>query len=83
MRSAEKWQEAIGYYQKYLNSNPHDAGALYDLANCYEKLGRPEEAVQTYNRYVEEVRNSDPASAERVKDRIRDLQKGTPRKSSQ
>jgi predicted Zn-dependent protease len=75
LRGAEKWQEAIGYYQKYLTVRPDDAPVIYELANCYEKLGRSDEAVQTYKRYSTALKGTDSAAASRAEGRINELQK--------
>jgi hypothetical protein len=44
---------------------------LYDLANCYEKLGDNANAVKTYQRYVGAIVAKDPAAAERARERIK------------
>jgi Flp pilus assembly protein TadD len=70
----ERYEDAIPHYRKVLESRPNDAEVLYDLANCYEKLGKSAEAIATYQRYVTAVRASDGAAAGRGEARIRALQ---------
>ncbi|HTU59743.1 MAG TPA: tetratricopeptide repeat protein, partial [Polyangiales bacterium] len=50
-----------------------DAGALYDLANCYEKMGQLEEAAKAYKGYAELVRYKDTAGAKRADERADSL----------
>ena len=73
LRGAERFKEAVPEYEAVLAKNAYDVGALYDLANCYEKLGDNTHAVQMYRRYVDAVRAKDPAAAQRGEDRIKAL----------
>ncbi len=50
-----------------------NAACLYDLANCYEKLGKNLEAAAAYERYAQAVKGRDPAGAERARQRAADL----------
>ncbi|HVZ31197.1 MAG TPA: tetratricopeptide repeat protein [Polyangiaceae bacterium] len=77
LRGAERYKEAIPQYEAVLAKNPNDVGALYDLANCYEKLGDNTHAASTYRRYVEVVRTKDPAAAQRGEERIKQLGQGS------
>jgi Flp pilus assembly protein TadD len=73
LRGAERYKDAIPHYEAVLKKDPNDIGALYDLANCYEKLGDNPNAVQTYKRYVSAARAKDPAAAQRGEERIKAL----------
>lgn len=76
LRGVERFKDAIVHYEAVLKKFPNDEGALYDLANCYEKLGDNPNAAQTYRRYVNATRAKDPAAAQRGEDRIKALGSG-------
>jgi tetratricopeptide (TPR) repeat protein len=74
MRGAERYADAIPHYEKFVAKKPWDVGMLYDLANCYEKMGDTAKAVPAYERYAKAVAEKDPAAAERAKKRIQAMQ---------
>ena len=47
---------------------------LYDLANCYEKMGDNANAVRVYKRYVDAIAARDPVAAERGRKRITEIE---------
>ena len=47
------------------------AGVLYDMGYCYDRLKKPKEARQVYERYVKAVKSEDPAAAKRVEDMLK------------
>ncbi|HVZ98190.1 MAG TPA: tetratricopeptide repeat protein [Chitinophagaceae bacterium] len=44
----EKYDKAIGQFQKCLKINPRDTDALYNLAFCYQKTGNTESACELW-----------------------------------
>ena len=48
---------------------------IFDLAVCYEKLGKNKAAIETYERYIRATKKSDPAAAARAKDSVQRLKK--------
>jgi Flp pilus assembly protein TadD len=73
LRSAERYQEAIPQYVAVTKKDRSDAGALYDLAACYEKMGQTDDAAKAYQQYAELVRYSDEKGAKRATERADSL----------
>ena len=52
LRNAQRWKEAIGYYQGYANivkeTGEYGATAIYSIGWCYEALGDKQSAIDTY-----------------------------------
>jgi len=46
------YKAALARYQDALVYKPNDAVANFHIAQCYEKLGQPEEAIQHYQEYL-------------------------------
>ena len=67
-RTMHRYDEAIAEYLTATQLNPHEAGAVFDLAVCYEQTNRRELAVETYQRYARMVEARDPAAAQRARD---------------
>lgn len=77
LRGMERFADAIPEYELVLEQAPDDAGALYDLGNCHEKLGNADTAVETYQRYVKLLEKRDPEGAQRGRDRIKIILQGS------
>jgi hypothetical protein len=46
---------------------------LYDLANCYEKMGQVDDAAKAYQQYADLVKYSDEKGAKRAVERADSL----------
>ena len=46
-------EAALGYYEGLVRDQPGYVGTYYHLAGLYAALGRPDEAVATYERGIE------------------------------
>lgn len=46
------YKAALARYQDALVYKPNDAVANFHMAQCYEKLGQPEDAIQHYQEYL-------------------------------
>jgi Flp pilus assembly protein TadD len=73
LRGSERYAEAIKQYEQVVRHKPDDAGAQYDLANCYEKMGQVDAAAKAYEKYATLVRLKDPKGAERAQERATSL----------
>ena len=69
-RRQERWAIAATHYERGLAGSPQETGAIFDLAYCYEQLGRDADALRTYRRYIERVEDSDPDAAARAEERV-------------
>lgn len=49
----EHYEEALALYQKALRNRPERRGTLFQIASCYEKLGRDTEAAVSFARHLE------------------------------
>lgn len=75
-RGAGQYKRAIPVYIKALELG--DGGPpelLFDLATCYEKVGDSEKAIAAFRRYIDAVKDQDPAAAQRAEKAIKNLQK--------
>ena len=68
---------AIPHYDRTLAASPKDTGALFDLANCHEKMGNPDAAVDAYQRYIKAIEAKDGEAANRAKRRIEAIRRGS------
>ena len=50
--SAEKYQDAIKYYELSYKHNPKNISALSAIAHCYERLKKYDKALEYYERYL-------------------------------
>lgn len=51
--TARRYEQALDAFQEAYSITPHPA-VLFNIASCYDKLGRATEAVNTYFRYLRE-----------------------------
>ena len=73
LRRQQRWADAARRYETALRGLPNETGGLFDLGYCYEQLGRDEDAIRTYRRYIAAVRASDPEGATRAEERVQGL----------
>jgi len=48
----ENWSAALTYFQKATVENPDDADAWLRVAYCYDKLGRYQDAIESYKQAI-------------------------------
>jgi Flp pilus assembly protein TadD len=48
--SVENWSGCVESFQRYLELRPESAGVLSDLGICYRSLGRPDRALELFDR---------------------------------
>ena len=56
----------IPQYRRAIELNPAYHDAMFDLAACYEQLGRNTEAAEWYQRYITAIGTREPANAQRA-----------------
>jgi tetratricopeptide (TPR) repeat protein/DNA-binding winged helix-turn-helix (wHTH) protein len=59
-----RWREAAREYQRALRMTPNDALATFNLAQAYERLGRPAVARPIYQQFLKLWSHADPELAE-------------------
>ncbi len=50
---AGQWTDAIGYYDRALRMNPHNADLVTDKGTCYRNIGMIDEAAREYLRALQ------------------------------
>ena len=50
-------EEALRHYEQLVQEHPDYVGTYYHLGKLYESLGRPDEAVTTYENGMQAARN--------------------------
>lgn len=58
LEKAEQYHLALRYLQDVLLLNPQNYAVFYDLAFCYDKIGKSDKSIEYYNKYL----NEDPFS---------------------
>lgn len=71
--SAQRFAEALESFQAAYRIAPHPSVRV-NMANCYEGLGRPVEALNHFERFLIEAENPAPAQEQEVRDAITRLQ---------
>lgn len=49
-----KFKQAIAVLTEALESNPLNEGAVYEMAHCYEQMGKPEASLKCFSDYIDE-----------------------------
>jgi len=49
-----KWKLALKTLEEAIEQNPHNEGAIYEIAFCYDQLGEYEKSVQCYSGFIDE-----------------------------
>ncbi len=60
----EQWQPALTAFQEAYRLRPHPTVRV-NMANCYDRLGRPMEAIFHFERYLSEMGRTAPAPQRR------------------
>jgi tetratricopeptide (TPR) repeat protein len=58
-RDRKDWKTAIGYYEKYLSSNPDDLQITIQLGHAYKESGDYARAYDCYTKVVERLPEND------------------------
>ncbi len=53
-QNLRQFKEAISILKEALRANPANEGALYELAYCYDQTGAYDQAVNTYQAFIDE-----------------------------
>jgi tetratricopeptide (TPR) repeat protein len=48
------YRNAVMILKEAIKSNPHNEGAIYEIAFCYDQLGEYSSAIQCYSDYIDE-----------------------------
>jgi tetratricopeptide (TPR) repeat protein len=48
------YRSAVQVLKEAIKSNPHNEGAIYEIAFCYDQLGEYSSAIQCYSDYIDE-----------------------------
>lgn len=48
------YRNAVMVLKEAIKSNPHNEGAIYEIAFCYDQLGEYSSAIQCYSDYIDE-----------------------------
>ncbi len=48
------YRGAVNILKEAIKSNPHNEGAIYEIAFCYDQLGEYSSAIQCYSDYIDE-----------------------------
>ena len=70
--AAERFQEALGAFQEAYRIAPHPSVRV-NMANCYERLDRPLEALDHFERFLAEADNASPEQQREVRTAVRRL----------
>lgn len=49
-----KWKEALEVLKEAILKNPHNEGAIYEIAFCYDQLGEYEKSISCYSSFIDE-----------------------------
>ncbi len=52
--NANKWKQALEVLQEAIKKNPHNEGAIYEIAFCYDQLGEYEKSIECYSDFIDE-----------------------------
>ena len=52
LKEEGQWSAALAYFQKATVENPDDADAWLAVGHCYDKLGRHQEAIESYKQAI-------------------------------
>lgn len=69
---ASDFEEALAAFQEAFRLAPHPSVRV-NMANCYERLGRPSEAIFHYERFLAEGENVPPAQRREVEQTLATL----------
>jgi len=70
--AAERFQEALASFQEAYRIAPHPSVRV-NMANCYERLDRPLEALDHFERFLAEAENASPEQQREVRTAVRRL----------
>lgn len=70
--AAERFQEALASFQEAYRIAPHPSVRV-NMANCYERLERPLEALDHFERFLAEAENASPEQQREVRAAVRRL----------
>jgi len=70
--AAERFQEALASFQEAYRIAPHPSVRV-NMANCYERLERPLEALDHFERFLAEAENASPEQQREVRTAVRRL----------
>jgi hypothetical protein len=70
--AAERFQEALASFQEAYRIAPHPSVRV-NMANCYERLARPLEALDHFERFLAEAENASPEQQREVRAAVRRL----------
>jgi tetratricopeptide (TPR) repeat protein len=48
------WRDALKVLEEAIRKNPHNEGAIYEIAFCYDQLGEYEKSIQCYSNFIDE-----------------------------
>jgi tetratricopeptide (TPR) repeat protein len=48
------YAKAVTVLKEAIENNPHNEGAIYEIAFCYDQLGEYEQAIQCYSDFIDE-----------------------------
>lgn len=49
-----QWNEALNVLREAIQKNPHNEGAIYEIAFCYDQLGDYEKSIECYSNFIDE-----------------------------
>lgn len=52
--NANRWKEALDVLNEAIKKNPHNEGAIYEIAFCYDQLGEYEKSIECYSDFIDE-----------------------------
>jgi tetratricopeptide (TPR) repeat protein len=52
--SANDFKSAVNILKEAMKYNPHNEGAIYEIAFCYDQLGEYSNAIDCYSNYIDE-----------------------------
>lgn len=48
------WRDALNVLKEAIEKNPHNEGAIYEIAFCYDQLGEFEKSIECYSNFIDE-----------------------------
>ncbi len=69
---AERYEDALRSFQEAYRVAPHPSVRV-NMANCYERLGRPIEALGHFERFLVEAESASPSQQQEVRAAVRRL----------
>lgn len=49
-----KWRSALEVLEEAIKINPHNEGAIYEIAFCYDQLGEYDKSIDCYSNFIDE-----------------------------